>query len=262
MKIGFIGAGNMGSALARAASKYSGIEIYVSDANKEKCQALCDSLGARISENREIAALCDFVFLAVKPQQLKELLDGIKDSLSDSAILVSMAAGISISSIENMLGVKRPIIRIMPNTPVSVGRGIILTAKSAAAQDSTLSLFKEFMAASGDIYLIDEELIDAGTAVSGCSPAFVFMFIDALAEGGIRAGLSKENARIYAAKTLIGASELLLSSGKEPSELTSAVCSPGGSTIEGVKHLEGENFKTTVSDAVIASYEKTKALGK
>lgn len=252
----------MGSALARAASKYNGIELYVSDANEEKCRALSDSVGAAVSKNCEIAASCDFVFLAVKPQQLKELLDEIKDSLSDGAILVSMAAGVSISSIEAMLGKKRPIIRIMPNTPVSVGCGVILLSKSDETEDSSVTLFKEIMASSGEIDLIDEGLIDAGTALSGCSPAFVFMFIDALVEGGIKAGLSKEKAKIYAAKTLIGASELFLASGKEPDELKTAVCSPGGSTIEGVRVLEAENFKKTVSDALIASYEKTKALGK
>ena len=261
MKVGFIGAGNMGSALASAASRTVGVQLYISDTDEIKCKALADSLNARVSTNKEIAGECDYIFLAVKPQHIASVIDEFKDGLG-SGTIVSMAAGVSLEKLEAYFGKAVPIIRIMPNTPVAVGSGVILSSPNELvtkeAKDNFLSLLKY----AGEIDIIDEELIDAGTAVSGCSPAFVYMFIDALAKGGAEAGLDRDKAQLYAAKTLIGAASLLLETGKTPEELRIAVCSPGGSTIEGVRALESGNLYGLVSGAVKASYEKTKILGK
>ncbi len=261
MKIGFIGAGNMGSALARAASRASGAEVYISDVNEDKARELARALGGVATDSIEIAKSCDCIFLAVKPQHIEGVARSIAQYV-DKATVVSMAAGVSLASIEGYIEKELPIIRIMPNTPVSVGRGMILAAPNKNVSEQALAAFISIMRNAGDIDVIDERLIDAGTAVSGCSPAFVYMFIEALADGGVTAGLPRDKAQLYAAKTLIGAASLLLESGKHPGELKDAVCSPGGSTIEGVRALEEGALRGVVSGAVIASFEKTKRLGK
>jgi pyrroline-5-carboxylate reductase len=150
----------------------------------------------------------------------------------------------------------------MPNTPVAYGEGMILYCASEEVGDETLAKFRDFMKYAGELDMIPERLIDAGSAVSGCGPAFVYMFIEALADGGVAAGLPREAAMKYAAETVKGAAVTVLRSGKHPGELKDAVCSPGGSTIEGVRALEQAGFRSAVMDAVIASYEKNKLLGK
>ena len=176
--------------------------------------------------------------------------------------LVSMAAGIKIEKIAEMTKTSCPIIRIMPNMPVSVGEGMILYDICLGVTKETEEIFLAVMGKSGKLDKIPEALIDAGSALSGCGPAFVFMFIEALADGGVLCGLPRDKALAYAAQTLIGSAKLLQESGKHPGELKDAVCSPGGSTIEGVRTLEEGAFRGTVTEAVISSFEKTKMLGK
>ena len=261
MKIGFIGAGNMGSALAKAAAKSA--EIYVYDIDNEKAEALAKNIEGKLSTVSEMAAVCDYLFIAVKPNFVKDVMSNIAASqIKCGLTLVSMAAGVSLNSLDAMTNKDIPVIRIMPNTPVAVGKGVVLTAGNALVTEEKLLEFKSVMAAAGDIEIIDEALIDAGTALSGCSPAFVYMFIDALASGAADAGLEKKDALKYAAKTLIGAATLLLESEKTPDELREAVCSKGGSTIEGVKSLFADGFPETVKRAVMASYKRTLELGK
>lgn len=260
MKIGFIGAGNMGSALAKAAAHNA--EIYIYDIDESKAATLAKSISGKLSTVSEMASLCDYLFIAVKPNFVKTVAEEITSSSpSDALTIVSMAAGVSLASLSEMMP-SLPIIRIMPNTPVAVGKGVVLTTGNALVKEEKLLEFKSVMAKAGDIEIIDESLIDAGTALSGCSPAFVYMFIDALAEGASEAGLSKSDALKYAAKTLIGASCLLLESEKSPEELREAVCSKGGSTIEGVKSLFADGFPEKVKAAVLASYRRTLELGK
>ena len=261
MKIGFIGAGNMGSALAKAAAKSA--EIYVYDIDNEKAEALAKNIEGKLSTVSEMAAVCDYLFIAVKPNFVKDVMSNIAASqIKCGLTLVSMAAGVSLNSLDAMTNKDIPVIRIMPSTPVAVGKGVVLTAGNALVTEEKLLEFKSVMAAAGDIEIIDEALIDAGTALSGCSPAFVYMFIDALASGAADAGLEKKDALKYAAKTLIGAATLLLESEKTPDELREAVCSKGGSTIEGVKSLFADGFPETVKRAVMASYKRTLELGK
>ena len=261
MKIGFIGAGNMGSALAKAAAKHA--EIYVYDIDKEKALALAASVSGKYASVADMTTSCDYLFIAVKPNFVKEVIEGIKASvLNEGLTLVSMAAGISIKSLDEMTGGNIPTIRIMPNTPVAVGKGVVLAAGNSLVTKDKLLNFKATMEAAGDIEFIDEALIDAGTALSGCSPAFVYMFIDALAKGAAEAGLPEGDSLKYAAKTLIGAATLLLESGKCPEELRDAVCSKGGSTIEGVRSLISDDFEAVVKRAVNASYKRTVELGR
>ena len=262
--VGFIGVGNMGGALARAVCKAIAPEaVYLADFLPEKAMALAKECGCTVADNYTVVKECDYIFLGVKPQMLPALLEDIGEALRENprAVLISMAAGVTTAAIEKVVG-RVPIIRIMPNTPVSVGEGVILYALNGAVTVSEEENFKVLLTCAGALDKLPEDLIDAGCAVSGCGPAFVYMFIEALANGGEQAGLTREKALAYAAQTVRGAAELLIDSGATPTELRDAVCSPAGSTIEGVKSLEKNGFYTVVEGAVQASYQRTKELGK
>lgn len=264
MKIGFIGCGNMGGALARAVSRASCTEIYTADTAEDKARELAKECRGVLSTAQEIAAGCECIFIGVKPAGVVGLLTALGEGLSTNrnALIVCMAAGVSISQIEAALPCPMPVIRIMPNTPVGFGRGMTLASANRLVTDGIFSDFLAIMEHTGKVDRIDERYIDAGSAVSGSGPAFVYMFLDALAEGGVAAGLTREKALAYAEQTLIGAATVARDSGKTPDKLTEEVCSPGGSTIEGVRTLREGRLCEVVKDAVCATYEKAKTLGK
>jgi len=254
---GFIGAGNMGGALARAVSK-SGVNIAIADRDEEKVNTLANELSIIQTDNLDIAQNAKYIFLGVKPQVLPELLSEIAPVLAErdtDFILVTMAAGKAISFIEECLGSKYPIIRIMPNTPVSIGLGVILYCKNSLVKNT--EEFCDMLKYAGYLDEISETLIDSASCVSGCGPAWVYMFIEALADGGVKCGLPRDKALTYAAETLIGASSLILESGEHPGKLKDNVCSPGGTTIAGVHALEKNAFRSGVIDAVEAAYKRT-----
>lgn len=262
MKIGFIGCGNMGGALARAAAKVANTELLLSDYSAKKAEELALELSARAATNKEIAAECDTVFLAVKPNVIASVVEDIKCELLQSrATVVTMAAGVKIEKLEQILGAY-PIIRIMPNTPAAVGRGMITWCKNCEVTNERADDFCAALCLAGRLDEISESLIDAASAIAGCGPAFVYMFADALADGGVAAGLPRDKALSYAIETILGAAEMMKATGKHPEKLKDEVCSPGGSTIEGVLALEEGAFRATSAGAVIAAYEKTKLLGK
>ena len=260
MKYGFIGCGNMGGALIRAAAKTTK-DIMIADFDEQKAISLANELGLVVGDNKSIASNCDRIFLGVKPQVMAEMLGGIKDILADKKpTLISMAAGLTTERIKEFAG-DMPIIRIMPNTPVSVGEGVILYCANGAS-DETVNDFVLDMQYSGKLYAIDEALMDAGCSVSGCGPAFMYTFASAVAKGGAECGLSEAQAIEFAAATMLGAAKMLLTSDKTPDELTSAVCSKGGSTIEGVTVLKNSEFERIIADCIKAAYERNKELGK
>ena len=259
--VGFVGTGKMGGALASAViKKVGGDKVMLADAQIEKAKAIADEYGCDFGSSNDVVKSCKFAFLGVKPQVMQAVADSIKADISPDTILVSMAAGISIERIENMFG-KRPVIRIMPNTPVSVGEGMILYCSGGVSSAQTDG-FLQLMSKAGKLCGLDEKLIDAGSAVSGCGPAFAFMFIEALADGGVQCGLPRDKATLLAAQTLLGASSMVLQSGVHPEALKDAVCSPGGTTIEGVHALENGGFRASSAEAVIAAYKRTLELGK
>ncbi|MBM6900648.1 pyrroline-5-carboxylate reductase, partial [Gemmiger formicilis] len=176
-------------------------------------------------------------------------------------VLVSMAAGLSMHQIRQMAGSGYPIIRMMPNTPVALGDGMIQYCHDDVEPEQ-LNEWLSAMAPAGQLDEVPENLIDAASAVSGCGPAWVYQFIEALADGGVAAGLPRAKAQEYAAQTVLGSARMVLESGQHPGALKDAVCSPGGSTIQGVRLLEQRAFRGAVTDAVLAAYEKTKELGK
>lgn len=263
---GFIGAGNMGGALASAVCKKTGANnVYVSCLTEEETITAAKKYGCNASSNEKIAEECDYIFLGVKPQYMQETLMPIKDILSNretKPVLVSMAAGLNTVQIGAFSGDKCPVIRIMPNTPAAVGKGVIQVCKNSLTSDEQYTLLCDALSEAGLVEDINEALIDAASAVSGCGPAFVYMFIESLADGAVECGLPRDKAMRFAAETVRGAAELLLSGNKHPGELKDAVCSPGGSTIAGVHALEDGKFRSSVIDAVTAAYKRTKELGK
>ena len=266
VKFGFIGTGNMGGALARAVVKTVGTnEVLLADKAAVKAQLLADELKCSYSEISAVATSAKYIFLGVKPQVMESALKSILPVLQkreDRFVLVSMAAGLKISAIEKMLGAEYPIIRIMPNTPVSVGKGMILyTANDNVFMDE-IAEFCDALKKAGRLDKIEESQIDAASAVSGCGPAFVYLFAESLADAAVECGLPRNKALEYAAQTLSGAAELILTSAKHPAQLKDEVCSPAGSTIAGVHTLEDNGFRGAVMSAVKASFERTKELGK
>ncbi len=259
-KMGFIGTGNMGSALARAAAK-SGERMLLANRTPEKAEALAAVLGAKVGTNLQAAAACEYIFLGVKPQMLPALLDELRPALlerTDRFVLVSMAAGVKTGTIRQALGFDCPVVRIMPNLPVASGTGVILLSPGAQVTEDELCELERLLQAAGLLMRMPEAQIDAGSAVSGCGPAYVYLFLDALANGGVACGLRYDQALALAAQTLIGAAGTALTSGKHPGKLQAEVCSPAGTTIAGVRTLEQRGFRAAAMDAVIAAYERTK----
>ncbi len=261
MKYGFIGCGNMGGALATALSKTTN-DIMLADFDAQKAENLAKELNCSCGTNDDVVSSCERIFLGVKPQVMESVLAPLKEKFSvKKPLIVTMAAGIKIKTFEELCGVKLPTIRIMPNTPVSVGKGMVLFCANELVSGEEIDDFLFDMRFAGEFDNLSENLIDAGCSVSGCGPAFMYMFIDALAEGGVACGLSREQAVKYATITMSGAAELALKSDKEPEQLKIEVCSPGGSTIEGVKTFENGGLKECAINAVKASYKRNKELG-
>ncbi len=256
---GFIGTGNMGSALLRALVKKvpaAGVAIY--DADGKKTEALAAELGCRAAGIAETVSGSRYLVLGVKPQMLEAAAAEIKPCLGKDTVIVSMLAGTPVERIRSTFGTK--VIRIMPSLACAVGEGIVLCCPDKDVTEEEFSYFRDSFSQSGLLDRIDEKYIDAAASISGCGPAFVAMMAEALADGAVSCGLPRDRAALYASQLMKGSGELLLKSGCRAAELKDRVCSPGGTTIEGVKALEEGGFRAAVIGAVTASYEKNSKL--
>ncbi len=260
-KAGFIGAGNMGGALLRASAAAVGAEnTAVFDIDKEKADRLIHSVGANGAQSAaELAGECDYLFLAVKPNIIEKVCAQICGNLSDSCVIVTMAAGVALDRVAAACKSDR-VIRIMPNTPAAIGEGMILYCAAGGVSERDISGFCDVMSKAGRLDRIDEKLIDAGAALSGCGPAFVYIFMEALADGAVSCGLPRRQAELYAKQTVFGAAKLALGTDRHLGALKDEVCSPGGTTIEGVMELEKSAFRAAAAGAVRAAYDKTSKL--
>ena len=261
---GLIGSGNMGGAIARAASQTTKNGI-LADHFPQRAQELAQELGLASGDNEAAARESQYLFLGVKPHLMGDMLTAIQPVLASrdqAPVLVSMAAGLTIAQIQQMAGREYPVIRIMPNTPVAVGQGVVLYKTSSEVTQEMEAGFLQLMDKAGLLFPIEESLMDVGAAVSGCGPAYVYLMLDAMADGGVACGLPRADAVKYAAQTLMGAAQMVLETGKHPDQLKNEVCSPGGSTIQGVRTLEQRGVRAAFMDAVIAACEKNAALGK
>jgi len=277
--ISCIGCGNMGFALMKGAGR--GTEIFITDTDSEKVKIACRQLedasikASIVSSNTEAIEKADIVFLAVKPQVLKAVLSeishAVKNKKGKSPVLVSMAAGWSIEKIQSAISeetqgaltpdVKAPVVRIMPNTPALIGKGMILMSSSPEVPPEKIDELEKLLMGAGMVDRINEQYMNAVTGLSGSGPAFVYLFIDALADGGVSAGLSRDKAIHYAVQTVLGAAAMITETGKEPSELTAMVTSPGGTTLAGIAALEDGAFQKTVKNAVQAAWKRAIELG-
>lgn len=273
-KIGFIGAGNMGGALITAAcSGNDPQDVIITDYFVDKAEALAENLGCCVAkDNAEVVRSARYVMLAVKPQVLSSVLREISPVLKECIdagqpkVLVSIAAGVTVESITKNLDVDLPIIRIMPNTPVSIGKGMILLTSDVRGEvkvsEEQFEEFVSIMHAAGEFDRIREDGIDEATVATGCTPAYVYMLIEAMADGAVMAGVPRDKAMKYAAQATIGSAAMVLESGLHPGALKDAVCSPGGSTIVGVAELEKGGFRHAVIQAMLGAYHKNIDLGK
>ena len=262
--IGFLGCGNMGGAIARAVCKATEPEnVFLANRTAAKAEALAAELGCQTATNAEVAGDCDLIFLAVKPQMMEQLLSGLAPILkarTDRFVLASMAAGLDARRIQEMAGGAYPVICLMPNTPVAVGAGVV-QYYGVDATEEELSDFQNLLSAAGMIDRVNPDRLNAASAVSGCGPAYAYMFVEALADGAVKCGVPRAKAMRYAAQMLLGSASLLLETGEHPGALKDAVCSPGGSTIAGVAALEDRGFRGAAIAAVEAAYRRTKELG-
>ena len=261
MKYGFIGCGNMGGAVARALSKTTR-DILVTD-RSGKAAALAAELGIQYGDNETVARQCDRIFLCVKPHMMADALKPLQSILqARKPMLITMAAGLTVAQIEDFAATALPVVRIMPNTPVAVGSGVIQYCHNGLVTDEMLADLLDDLRFAGRLDELEEKLIDAASALSGCGPAYTYIFLEALADGAVACGIPRAKALEYAAATLEGAARMYLETRTHPGALKDAVCSPGGSTIAGVKALEQHGFRGAVMDCVAAAYEKNKLLGK
>ena len=260
MKYGFIGCGNMGGAIARALAKAT--KDFMLTDRSGKAAALAQELGVQYGTNEE-AVGCQRVFLGVKPQMMAQVLQPLQPILAEKKpVLITMAAGLTMETIEKMAGTRIPVIRIMPNTPVAVGKGTILYCCNDLVEAAVVEELLSDLRFAGILDPLEETLIDGACTVSGCGPAYAYMFLNALAEGAVACGVPREKALRYAAATMEGAAQMFLATGQHPDALRDAVCSPGGSTIEGVKVLQQQGFHDAVTAALAAAYKRNLELGK
>ncbi|MBE6984793.1 MAG: pyrroline-5-carboxylate reductase [Ruminococcaceae bacterium] len=260
MKYGFIGCGNMGSAIAKALSKTT-TSIIISDPSPAAA-AFTEEYGFEQGTNIDVLNTCERVFLGVKPQMLESVLAPLRLHICrEQPIIISMAAGVQISKLEELADCQLPIIRIMPNTPVAVGKGMVTYCTNELVSPEIIESFKKDMQFAGRLDAITESLIDAASAVAGCGPAFMYMYLEALADGAVACGLPRAKAIEYAAMTMAGAAEMVLQGKDHPEKLKDDVCSPGGSTIIGVKALEAHALRSAAIQAVIDAYRRTVELG-
>lgn len=259
--IGFIGCGNMAQAMIGGilgSNIVSSKNVMGSDNWEKNLNIVKEKYGINTTyDNKEVAVFSDILILAVKPHIYPVVIEEIKNFVKEDVIIVTIAAGITINFTEKAFGRKLKVVRTMPNTPALVGEGMSAICSNSAVTKDELSdvvgLFQSF----GKAEIIEERLMDAVPAVSGSSPAYVYMFIEALADGAVRDGIPREKAYKMAAQAVLGAAKMVLETGMHPGALKDNVCSPGGTTIEAVYTLERNNFRGTVIDAMKACTDKT-----
>ena len=264
--IGFIGCGNMGGAMIGGILKAgltSASQILVADLNTAKLAEMEKEYGIAVTtDGREVAAKSDYLVLAVKPNVYEAVIASIKDLLSAKQVLISIAAGQSLAAIAKMAGETVKVVRVMPNTPALVEAGMAAICPNGLVEAAELEDVQAIFGSFGLAEIVPEYLIDGVVGISGSSPAYAFMFIEALADAGVLAGMPRQQAYRFAAQSLYGSAKMVLETGKHPGELKDMVCSPGGTTIEAVAELEARGFRSAVINAVNKCVEKSKAMSQ
>ena len=265
-KIGFIGAGNMGEALIKGILKaklLSSQKVYASDIRETRRKQLQKAYGIKtFKDNLKLVSQVNIIILAVKPQNMEDLLGEIAPSIDKKHLVVSIAAGITTSHILKRLNDTISVIRIMPNTPALIQEGASALSMGKHANKSDLKRVQKLFESVGKTVVVDESLMDAVTGLSGSGPAYVFLFVEALADAGVKMGLSRSVALLLSTQTCLGAAKMVSETGEHPAKLKDMVTSPGGTTISGLHALEAGGLRTTIMDAVEAATRRSKELGQ
>lgn len=262
-KIGFIGMGNMGTAIMRGLLKtYKPEELLFTSAHEAKMQKITEETGvAHVSTVTECASQVKYLVLAVKPQVLPTVFKELNGKIRGDQVVISIAAGYAIADLQEGLGDVVRIVRSMPNTPAMVGEGMSgVSYDEALFTDEEKAVIDGFFTSFGKMEKVDEKLMDVVGSASGCSPAYVYMFIEALADGCVKNGLPRQAAYKMVSQAVLGSAKMVLETGKHPGELKDMVCSPGGTTIEGLAALEESGFRGAIIKACDANFEKNKKL--
>lgn len=264
--IGFIGSGNMASAMVGGiinANLVPSINVVCSDHSLSKLEDMHNRYGITIASNNcEVAIKSDILVLSVKPQFYPDVINEIKDQVKENTIVVSIAAGQKIEKIKKLFGREIKIVRAMPNTPALVAEGMTALSPCPMVLPEELDLVCNIFNSFGKCEVVSENLMDVVTGLSGSSPAFVFMIIEAMADGAVLEGMPRNKAYTFAAQAVLGSAKMVLETGKHPAELKDMVCSPGGTTIEGVSALEENGLRASMIKAVQAATKKSKDLSK
>lgn len=263
--IGFIGMGNMAGAMLKGMlGVFAPEELVFSEKNEEQGKCVAADTGVEyVALNKACASMVKYLILAVKPQFMSEVLEEIKTEIKESQIIISIAAGITIADIKAVLGDSVRVVRVMPNTPALLGEGMTgVCYDEAVYSEGERSVIKQIFESFGKMQVVSEKLMNAVICVSGSSPAYVYMFIEALADGAVKYGLPRNAAYEMAAQTVLGAAKMVLETGKHPGELKDMVCSPAGTTIAGVAALEECGFRNAVIKACDKCYEKAESMSR
>ena len=263
LKIGFIGGGALAESVIKGISGklVTAENIFVSESRAERCEELKKLYGVNAAQGAEnFLGDVKFLILAVKPKDAAKVLSDLADKISFGTTILSVIAGLKMSVLEKNFP-NNPVVRVMPNVALAVGEGMTCYAPNKEVLETDRMLIKKFWSATGRAVEIDEKLMDAVTGLSGSGPAYGFLVIDALADGGVAAGLPRNIAIELAAQTLLGAAKMVLETGSHPDALRDRVTSPAGTTIEGVRVLERGGVRSAFIEAVIAAAEKSKSLG-
>lgn len=260
--VGCIGTGNMGRAIISCLSKsVSKDNILAFDVDKSKLETIKKDFDIKSTNTiRHLTDISDIILIAVKPDAVNSVLEEIRDNISNK-IIISIAAGVSISSIKEILSSSQRIIRVMPNTPALIGEGMSVISPDKDVDEEALTIVEELFSFLGRVLVLPEKLMDAVTAISGCGPAYGFTLIQAMTDGGVKMGIPRDKALILSAQTILGSARMIIENEEEPIILRGRVTSPGGSTIEAVHVLEKHGFSGIIMDAIEASKEKTESLG-
>lgn len=265
-KIGFIGSGNMGGAMIGGIIKAALTKkenIYVSDINEASLERVKETYGVNVTtDNAQLASVCDILILAVKPFLYPVVIAGIKDVVKQDVIIVVIAAGQSSKVVQDLFGRDIKIVKTMPNTPALVGEGMAAIAPCKNVTKEETAEIVEIFNSFGKSEIVAEHLMDAVTAVSGSSPAYVYMFIEAMADAAVVEGMPRDAAYKFAAQAVLGSAQMVLETGKHPGELKDMVCSPGGTTIAAVAKLEETGFRNSVMQAMKACADKSREMSK
>lgn len=262
-KVGFIGAGKMAESIARGVVN-SGVlpASRIHTAHLGARRKAFESFGVTVFDhNHQVVEACDVVVFSVKPQIVKDVVIQLRPQLSDKQLLVSVVAGTKLKDLQEWAGSSR-FIRVMPNTPAAVGEASSVIGLGAAATEDDGNLIERLFGAIGKVWRAQEKLFDAVTGLSGSGPAYIFLAIEALADGGVAAGLPRDLALGLASQTVLGAATMAVKSGKHPAQLKDDVASPGGTTIAGIHELERCGFRGTLMNAVVAAAKRGKELSE